>query len=186
MTLRSSDPMLGSVPVKPRYVRCHGKVACRIVAEPVVQAPTVPLLRKPTRAPGVFVMVRECKLPESVTGHTALPPNESVNVMLVQVAVRKLLLAASLLADAVPTMRPMTAVALIAMISTFPNFSIRGSFHDEDTMARFDAPCVKPAAVPPLPWRQSGHAASSPWRRAGRARPARSEGGITLRTAATR
>jgi hypothetical protein len=101
--------MLGSVPLKDRYVRCQGRDACRTVAVPPVQLPaelwprTEALETKPISALATFAMVREWKLPWSVTGQDALLPESEENPADVQRMSKSCALVLSLLAETLPT-----------------------------------------------------------------------------------
>jgi hypothetical protein len=112
--------MVGSVPEKDRYVMCHGRVAVRTVAVPPVQLPaefwprTEALETKPIRALGTFAMVREWKLPWSVTGHVRLLPASDVNTRFDQRASKSCALRLILLADALPTAIESTKAAVSA------------------------------------------------------------------------
>jgi len=49
--------MFGRVPLKLAYLVCQGRVAARMVALPVPQAPNTALVMNPARIPAVLVMV---------------------------------------------------------------------------------------------------------------------------------
>ena len=66
--------MLGSLPAKPAYFRCQGKVDVRIVALPPVQAASVALLMKPNSASLALVIVPEWNEPSRVTLHLTVNP----------------------------------------------------------------------------------------------------------------
>jgi len=114
--------IFGSVPVKLAYLVCHGRLAVRIVALPLMQGvPSVALVIRPVRAPATFAIVLEWNDPSIVSAHSVVP-NPPLKSTLANVALIVELDDESLVADAVATSVASSAVAAITAKSTFPAF----------------------------------------------------------------
>lgn len=118
--LEITCPIAPSVPVKPAYLRCQGRVAVRIVAWPLMHVPSMALLIYPIRVLTTLAIVLEWREPSSVSGHSMVPAPLD-QVYLLHAALSAWLVVEKFLAEATPTRAPSRTVA-IAMV----NMILRG------------------------------------------------------------
>ena len=75
-TFTNTLSKLGSVPVKPRYLTCHGSVSVLTLAVPFrqVDSCTVALVMYPIRVPSTLAIVLAWSVPSSVTAQVMVLP----------------------------------------------------------------------------------------------------------------